>query len=46
MIQIPLKVILDPYEMSSLLGRKGFFENFEVLVRERKKRIDLTRVQR
>ena len=43
-IDLPLKVILDPYEMYPLLGRRGYFEYFYILVREKKKRIELTMV--
>ena len=41
--RLSLKAVLDPYEMCPLLGRRGFFEAFDILVREKKKRIELTK---
>lgn len=43
---IPVRVVLDPYDMPPLLGRKGFFELYEVTIKEKKQRVELTRLQK
>lgn len=40
-LAIPLKAIMDDYQMPPLLGRKGFFEKYQVTIDEKKRRVEL-----
>jgi len=38
-LDLPVKVIIDGYDLSPLLGRKGFFEHFEITFSEAQEKI-------
>ena len=44
--QIPVKVILGPYDFPILLGRSGFFEKFVVSFDQMQERVLLKRISR
>lgn len=41
---LPIKAIMDEYSLPPLLGRKGFFEHFEITFNEMEKKIRLKRL--
>lgn len=41
--EMPIKIIIDSYDMPPLLGRKGFFEHFEVTFDEIQEKVWLKR---
>jgi len=42
---IPVKVILDPYDLPILLGRSGFFDKFVVSFDQSREKVSLKRVR-
>lgn len=44
--QIPVKVILDDYDLPVLLGRAGFFENFIISFDQPNERVSLKKILR
>jgi len=45
-LNIPIKVVLDKYDFPPLLGRAGFFEEFEITLNQLEEKICLKKVDR